>query len=85
MSRQTLTGELRKSLAKLKIEPYQYYSDPRKHHKAIGVKLVSISLNQKQIDTIVKEVEAKGYQLARVTPNRRVSLASGTRLTFYKK
>jgi hypothetical protein len=85
MSKQTLTGELRKSLAKLKVKPYHCYSDPRKNKTAVGVKLVGEDLTQEKIDLIVYDMENKGYEFIKTTPNRRFNILSGTRLTFYKK
>jgi len=82
MQKETVTGELKKSLSKFKINPYKYYSDPRKHKTAVGVKLDMVSLTQKQIDTVVSEMETKGYQFIKVTPK---FSHSGIRLTFYKK
>jgi hypothetical protein len=85
MSRQTLTGELRETLLKIGVFPYKCYSDSRKHKTAIGVKLVDLDLDKKEVKFVVKDMKSKGYELARVTPDRKINLSSGTRLTFYKK
>lgn len=90
MSKETLTGELRKSLTKLKVKPHHYFSDPRKNKTALGVKLVGVDLTQKKIDLIVYDMESKGYQFSNSTPfyngiRTWMNVFSGTRLTFYKK
>lgn len=91
MKKETLTGELKKSLAKLKVKPYHCYSDPRKNKTAVGVKLVGEDLIQEKIDLIVYDMENKGYQFTKSTPRyfnnspRSYNIFSGIRLTFYKK
>ena len=86
----TVTAELRKSINKvMKKDNLMVFSDPRLNKEAVGVKVVSLKFNPKQIHDIVNDMESKGFELAYVHKNVSGCLYyggyyNGTRFCFYK-
>ena len=86
----TVTAELRKSINKvMKKDKLMVFSDCRLDKKAVGVKVVSLTPNPKQINSIVNDMESKGFELAYVKKNFGGNgycgnVFRGTRFCFYK-
>jgi len=90
MKNMTVTAELRKSINKvMKKDKLMVFSDCRLDKKAVGVKVVRLAPNKKQINSIVNDMESKGFELAYVKENFGGygycgNVFSGTRFCFYK-
>lgn len=90
MKNMTVTGELRKSIQKvMKQDKLMVFSDSRLNKSAVGVKVVRLNPDTKQIHAIVNDMESKGFELAYVKENFGGngycgSWFSGTRFCFYK-
>ena len=88
MKNMTVTAELRKSINKvMKKDKLMVFSDSRLDKKAVGVKVVNLKPNPKQINSIVNDMESKGFELAYVKENFGGSYGgwfNGTRFCFYK-
>ena len=84
----TVTAELRKSINKvMKKSKLTVFSDCRLDKKAVGVKVVRLNPDTKQINSIVNDMESKGFELAYVKENFSGGYGSwfdGTRFCFYK-
>ncbi len=93
MKNQTVTSALRESITKVTgyIMQERVYSDSRKKGLAVGVKVCYVSYPKITINSIVADMESKGYKLAYVRYNKSkrepgtYSTIPGTRFTFYKK
>ena len=93
MKTQTVTSALRESITKVTgyIMQERVYSDPRKKGLAVGVKVCYAQYSKPIIDSIVEDMESKGYKFDYVRYNAmRIeqgynSTIPGTRFCFYKK
>ena len=85
MKNMTVTGELRKSIQKvMNQDKLMVFSDSRLNKAAVGVKVVRLNPDTKQIHSIVNDMESKGFELVYVHKNTGGSWFSGTRFCFYK-
>jgi hypothetical protein len=84
----TVTAELRKSIQKVtKQTNLNVFSDCRLKKKAVGVKVVDFKCNNKTAESIINDMESKGFQFAYKRENIKGSYNgpfNGTRFCFYK-
>jgi hypothetical protein len=85
-SKETITGELRKSLLKLGKSSRYVYSDPRSDGK-VGVKFTGVYLTELETTWLKNEMEGKGFKYHSIHLNNtnKYSYCKGTRFTFYNK
>jgi hypothetical protein len=86
LPKETITGELRKSLLKLGKSSRYVYSDPRSDGK-VGVKFTGVYLTELETTWLKNEMEGKGFKCHSIKENNTNSwtYCKGTRFTFYNK
>ena len=84
----SVTSELKKSITKVTGKVFQQlvYSDTRRSGLAVGVKVCFTQYSQPTIESIVEDMQSKGFKLAYVRYNHLHKWSTpGTRFCFYRK
>jgi hypothetical protein len=88
MKNVTVTAELRKSIQKVTKETnLSVFSDNRLKKKAVGVKVIGAKYPNDEVNSIINDMESKGFQFAYTRQNMGGSYGGwsrGTRFCFYK-
>lgn len=84
MKNVTVTAELRKSIQKVTKETnLNVFSDTRLKKKAVGVKVLGAKYPSDKVESIINDMESKGFQFAYTRQNT-TGWFRGTRFCFYK-